>query len=299
MAYSGEVVAIATQTDRAKPYPLAVGVGYVCGLVLVNIGLTLTANWLDWTLYTLVRDLRWAAMVLWGILLLSAILASFSTRGREARLPLGHLLDGSPWPRSARRVWMGLLGVAAAAVLLPLIPSSPRGLSLHSGPPGESTGEGPSPRYVTQLAFDGTSDAWSRGRPSVDLAGWVYAPLSGPYHFELTAVGSTLLEVDGVALLGFGDQEAKVRIPWATDPSGARRAAADLVAGFHRIVLSYRPPDDVMYAVLRWTPRYLTKPRPIPGRYLLPDETPSGNPLAGQNEVTPLPRSGSRSSHVS
>ena len=190
MAYSGEVVAIAAQTDRAKPYPLAVGVGYVCGLVLVNIGLTLTANWLDWTLYTLVRDLRWAAMVLWGILLLWAILASFSTRGREARLPLGHLLDGSPWPRSARRVWMGLLGVAAAAVLLPLIPSSPRGLSLHSGPPGESTGEGPSPRYVTQLAFDGTSDAWSRGRPSVDLAGWVYAPLSGPYHFELTAVGS-------------------------------------------------------------------------------------------------------------
>jgi hypothetical protein len=105
------------------------------------------------------------------------------------------------------------------------------------------------------------------------LAGWTYAPVSGPYHFELTSYGDALVEIDGYPLLGFGDHGATLKTNWATDPSGARRAMMHLRAGFHRVRLLYRQPDDRAHVALRWFAPHQTRPRRIPPRYLLPDGT--------------------------
>ena len=266
MAYSGEVVAIAAQTDRAKSYPLAVGVGYVCGLVLVNIGLTLTANWLDWTLYTLVRDLRWAAMVLWGVLLLWAILASFSTRGRGGQASPG---------TSARRLPLAAVratrvdGAARRCVgrrVLSLIPSSPRWpvtsqqLALGAGP---------------TRAFP--QEDWSSPR-SMHVGNGAGSTCHCPDRIISSSPRSAVRSSRWTVLRFWGSEIRRRRSGYPRRrirpaPAGRRRISWQGFTGScsptgHR-TMSCTPCSC-------WTPRYLTKPRPIPGRYLLPDETPSG-----------------------
>jgi hypothetical protein len=100
---------------------------------------------------------------------------------------------------------------------------------------------------------------------TVALDGWIYAPIGGPYHFELTAGGDALLELDGVPHLGLGDHGATLSTPWATDPvTGARRAEIGLGAGFHRLTLIYRRHLGPARLRLRWAPPYLTRYRVIP-----------------------------------
>ena len=206
-----------------------------------------------------------------------AALASASSAVRRAGLPLGGLLDPMPWPRAAHRVWVALLALAAIAVLLPAIfRPSPRGVSLRAGQAWSSAAAEVPARTVARFAFQAAQSSRPERPLSVVLTGWTYAPVPGPYHFELTSDGDALLEIDGYALLGFGDHGATLKTPWATDRSGARRAMKHLPAGFHRVRLLYRQPADRAHIALRWFAPYQTRPQEIPPRYLLPDGTSSG-----------------------
>jgi hypothetical protein len=268
---------LASARDRAGVKPMVAALGCVVGLVLAAVGLQLVVNRLDWTLYPLVHDLRRVAFLLWAGLLVWAALASASSAVRRAGLPLGRLLDPMPWPRAAHRVWIALLALAAIAVLLPAIfRPSPRGVSLRAGQAWSSGAAEVPARTVARFAFQAAPSSQPERPLSVVLAGWTYAPVPGPYHFELTSYGDALLEIDGYALLGFGDHGARLKTPWATDRSGARRAMKHLPAGFHRVRLLYRQPDDRAHLALRWFAPYQTRPQEIPPRYLLPDGTSSG-----------------------
>jgi hypothetical protein len=253
---------------------MVAALGCVVGLVLAGVGLGLVVNRLDWTFYTLVHDLRWAAFLLWAALLGWAALASVSSAVRRAGLPLGRLLDPAPWPRAPHRVWVALLALAAIAVLLPaMFRSSPRGVSLRAGQAWSSAVAEVPARTVARFAYQAAQSTRPERPLSVVLTGWTYAPVSGPYHFELTSYGDALVEIDGYPLLGFGDHGATLKTNWATDPSGARRAMMHLRAGFHRVRLLYRQPDDRAHVALRWFAPHQTRPRRIPPRYLLPDGT--------------------------
>jgi hypothetical protein len=254
--------------------PVAVAVGCVVALALAGVGLGLVVNRLDWALYTLVRDLPWAAFALWAGLLVWSGLASASSAVRRAGLPLGRLLDPSPWPRVAHRVWVVLVVLTAAAALLPsVLRPSPRGVSLGVGQSWSAAGPEVPGRAVPSFAFRGASPPRAERPLSVVLTGWTYAPLSGPYHFELASYGDALVEIDDRPLLGLGQHGATLVTNWVTDPSGARRAQVQLETGFHRVRLLYRQPDAHAHAALRWLPPYHSRPRQIPLRYLLPDGT--------------------------
>ena len=276
---------LASARDRARASHVAAGLGLVVALVLAALGFQLVVNRLDWALYTLVRDLRWAAFLLWAGLLVWSLLASVSGAVRRVGLPLGRLLDPSPWPRGAHRAWVGALALAAIAVLVPaLLRPSPRGVSLHVGQAWSSAAAEVPARTVPRFAFLGAPSPPSERPLGVVMAGWTYAPAPGPYHFELTAYGDALVEIDGRPLLGLGQHGAKLETNWVTDPSGARRAMISLAAGFHRVRLLYRQPADRAHLALRWLAPYQTRPRQIPLRYLLPDgtspETREGRALA-------------------
>ncbi len=267
---------LASAGDRAGVRPMVAALGCVVALALAGVGLQLVVNRLDWALYPLVSDLRRVAFLLWAGLLAWAALACASSAVRRAGLPLGRLLDPAPWPRAAHRVWVALLALAAIAVLLPAIyRPSPRGVSLRVGQAWSSAAaEVPAPT-VARFAFQAAQSSQPERPLSVVLAGWTYAPVPGPYHFELTSYGDALVEIDGYALLGLGDHGATLKTSWATDRSGARRASIHLPAGFHRVRLLYRQPDDRAHLALRWVAPYQTRPQEIPPRYLLPDGTSS------------------------
>ena len=263
-------------TPRYPPTlnPVAVGVGCVVALVLVSFGLAQASNMVSWTLYTLAGDLYVPALLLWVALLLWAGVASVSDRVRRAGLPFGCLLGAPPCSRIVRWTWLGLIAVAAAAALFPgMVPSSRRGLTLRVGQPWRSTAAADAGRLVTRLTLGDRVPAWSPA-PHVALSGWIFAPVSGEYHFELAARGDALLEVDGAPFMGVGDHGVEISRGWATDPSGARRAEGRLDRGFHQIALFYRPGEGPAGLRLRWTAPDVTRPRPIPVRYLLPDGTP-------------------------
>ena len=197
-----------------------------------------------------------------------------SDRVRRAGLPFGCLLGAPPCSRIVRWTWLGLIAVAAAAALFPgMVPSSHRGLTLRVGQPWRSTAATDAGRLVTRLTLGDRAPAWSPA-PHVVLSGWIFAPVSGDYHFELEARGDALLEVDGEPFLGLGAHGAEISRGWATDPSGARRAEGSLDWGFHQIALFYRPGEGPAGLRLRWTAPDITRPRTIPVRYLLPDGTP-------------------------
>ena len=250
--------------------PEAVGLGCVLGLVGASVALELAVDQLDWTLYTLVQDLRWAAIGLWAALLLWAGLAAAS--GAVRRLELLRPLGGAPRPRAVRRVWAAGLALAALLVLLPwLVPVPPRGLSLRGGQAWGSAAPGVPATRVRGLQLDG-AERRARAMP-VALTGWIFAPVSGAYHFRLAAAGDARLEIDGAPLLGLGEHQATIETRWATDPDGARRAETRLGAGFHRIAVFYRTREDAPRLSVRWTPPLLTRYRQVPVRYLLPDDT--------------------------
>jgi hypothetical protein len=256
---------------------MVAALGYVVTLVLATVSLEFVVNRLDWTLYPLVRDLRKVAFLLWAGLLAWAALASASSAVRRAGLPLGRLLDPMPWPRAAHRVWLALVVLAGIAVLIPAVfRPSPRGVSLRVGQVWSSAAAEVPARTVARFAFQAAQSSRPERPLSVVLAGWTYAPVPGPYHFELASYGDALLEIDGYALLGFGDHGATLKTSWATDRSGARRAMIHLRAGFHRVRLLYRQPDNHAHLAVRWFAPYQTRPQPIPTRYLLPDGTSSG-----------------------
>ena len=125
-----------------------------------------------------------------------------SDRVRRAGLPFGCLLGAPPCSRIVRWTWLGLIAVAAAAALFPgMVPSSHRGLTLRVGQPWRSTAATDAGRLVTRLTLGDRAPAWSPA-PHVVLSGWIFAPVSGDYHFELEARGDALLEVDGAAVPG-------------------------------------------------------------------------------------------------
>ena len=265
---------LASARDRPSASHVAAGLGCVVMLVLAALGLQLLVNRLDWALYSLVRDLRWAAFLLWAGLLAWAALASASGAVRRAGLPLGRLLDPSPWPRAAHRVWVAVLALATIAVLLPAVfRPSPRGVSLRLGQDWSSAAAEAPASVVPRFELRGASPAGSERPLSVVMAGWTYAPVPGAYTFELTAYGDALVEIDGQPLLGLGNHGATLQTPWATDPSGARRAMTQLRAGFHQVRLLYRRPADRAHLALRWFAPYQARPRQIPLRYLLPAGT--------------------------
>lgn len=265
---------LASAGDRTSASHVAAGLGCVVLLVLAAVGLQLVVNRLDWALYTLVRDLRWTAFLLWAGLLGWAALASASSAVRRAGLPLGRLLDPSPWPRAAHRLWVAVLVLAVVAALLPAVfRPSPRGVSLRVGQAWSAAAAEVPASLVPRFELGDASPARPERPLSVVVAGWTYAPVSGSYHFALTAHGDALVEIDGRPLLGLGDHGATLHTHWATDPSGARRAAIGLERGFHRVRLLYRQPADRANLALRWFAPYQTRPRQIPLRYLLPDGT--------------------------
>jgi hypothetical protein len=173
-------------------------------------------------------------------------------------------------------VWVALVALTAVAVLLPaVLRPSPRGVSLRVGQAWSLTGtaaQAPA-TVVPRFEFLGASPAPSDRPLSVVITGWTYAPVPGPYHFELAAHGAALVEIDDRPLLGLGQHGATLVTNWVTDPSGARRAQVQLETGFHRVRLLYRQPDAHAHAALRWLPPYHSRPRQIPLRYLLPDGT--------------------------
>jgi hypothetical protein len=243
-----------------------------CALVLAaaSIGLALNANRLDPTLYTLVRDLPWAGIGVWGACMAWSVARSNSPwRCR--------MVDAAVWPRASRFVaWGVALALAVAAILSPrAIAYSERGLSLRVVGGAGSTGAGGPPRLVPRIAFDETSGPpWTEFPLAAAIDGWVYAPIGGRYHFELTAWGDALLGLDGAPHLGVGDHGATLRTPWATDPAtGARRAAIDLEMGFHRLTLVHRRHPGGVRLRLRWAPPYLSRYRAIPRDFLLAGET--------------------------
>jgi hypothetical protein len=256
--------------------PVAAGLACVVTLILAAVGLQLIANRLDWTLYALVHDLRWAAFALSVPLFLWSALASVSSAVWRAGLPLGRLLDPLPWPRVPHRVWVALLVLAGIAVLIPVVfRPSPRGVSLRVGQAWPPVAAEVPARGASRFAFHGAAPPRPERPLSVVMAGWTYAPVSGPYHFELTANWDALVEVDDYPLVGLGSHGATIETPWATDPSGARRTVIQLRAGFHRVRLLYRQPAELAHVALRWVAPYQTRAMPIPPRYLLPDETSS------------------------
>jgi hypothetical protein len=243
-------------------------VGCVLVLAATSICLALNANRLAPTLYTLVRDLPWAGIGVWGACTAWSVARSYGPWRRRTA-------DAAAWPRASRRVaWGVALALAVAAILAPrAVAYSERGLSLRVR--GGSTGaEGP-PRLVPRIAFDEASGPpWTEFPLTAAIDGWVYAPIGGRYHFELTAWGDALLELDGAPHLGVGDHGATLRTPWATDPAtGARRAAIDLEMGFHRLTLVHRRHPNGASLRLRWAPPYVSRYRAIPRDFLLAGET--------------------------
>jgi hypothetical protein len=263
-----------TQRDRSSLNPVAVALGCVATLALASFGLDRAADSLSWTYFTLATDLRLAAVCLWTALLLWAGLASVSDRARRAGLPLSCLLGRPPCPRVVRWVWVGLILLAAAAAAFPgIVPTSRQGFTLRVGQPWRGTAATDRGRLVTRLSLGDTAPPWVPA-PHVVLSGWIFAPVSGDFHFELAAHGDALLEVDGAPFLGVNAHGAEITREWATDETGARRASGELRAGFHRVTLFYRPGEGPAGVRLRWTPPHVDRPRSIPVRYLLPDGTP-------------------------
>ena len=241
---------------------------YLVVLAVISIALALAVNWLDWTVYTLVRDLPWTAVVAWGV---GTALARVQRRW-PSKVPL---VDPFAWPSTTRRAVAGTAFVLATlAVLAPLaFSASWSGLSLRVAKAWRSTeSDGPA-RLVSRLHFDDTSGHPWAGRPlAIALTGWVYAPIEGQYHFELNVRGDALLEIDGIPFMGRGEHGANLRTPWATDSkTGARRAAIDLQSGFHRVTVSHRLQAGPARFGLRWTPPYLTRYRSIRADFLLAD----------------------------
>ncbi len=262
--------------DRPSLNPVAVGLGCVVALGLSSVGLARASDSLGWTLYTLATDLWLAALLLWAALLAWAGVASVSQRARRAGLPLACLLGRSPCPPMVRWTWLGLMVLASAATAIPgMVPSAPQGLTLRVGQPWRGTATTDPGRLVTRPTLGDAAPPWAPA-PHVVLSGWIFAPVSGDYHFELAALGDALLEVDGAPFLGVNAHGAEITRVWATDPSGARRAAGALGAGFHRLTVSYRPGEGPAGVRLRWMPPDTGRPRSIPVRYLMPDGTPPG-----------------------
>ena len=171
-------------------------------------------------------------------------------------------------------MWVTIVALAAALVLLPAVfRPSPLGVSLRVGQAWPSAAPEVPADTVPRFAFQGASSPRQERPLSVVIAGWTYAPVPGPYHFELAAHGDALVEIDGRPLLGLGQHGATLETNWMTDPSGARRAQVHFRTGFHQVRLLYRQPDDHAHVALRWFPPYHSRPRQIPPRYLLPDET--------------------------
>ena len=265
---------VETQRSGQIPNPVAVGIGCVVGLMLISFALARSANSVSWTLYTLADDLSLASLLLWLSLLLWASLASVFQPVRRAGLPFGCLLGAPPCRRVERWTWLGLMVLAAGAASFPgMVPSSHLGLTLRVGQPWRSVAASDPGRLVTRLALGVQTPPWTP-TPHVALSGWIFAPVSGEYHFELAALGDALLEVDGEPFLEVGAPGVEMSRAWVTDPSGARRAEGKLAAGFHRVRLFYRQGDGTAAVRLRWTPPYVARPRPIPVRYLLADGTP-------------------------
>jgi hypothetical protein len=262
------------QRDRPSLNPVAVGLGCVATLALASFGLDRAADSLSWAYYTLATDLRLAALLLWTALLLWAGVASVSERARRAGLPLACLLGRPPCPRLVRWTWLGLMVLAAGAAAFPgMVPSSQRGVTLRVGQPWRGTAATDRGQLVTRLTLGDAVPPWTPA-PHVVLSGWIFAPVSGDYHFELAAHGDALLEVDGAPFLGLNVHGAEITREWATDETGARRASGPLGTGFHRLTLFYRPGEGPAGVRLRWTPPYVDRPRSIPVRYLLPEGTP-------------------------
>jgi len=164
--------------------------------------------------------------------------------------------------------------LAAVTAAFPgMVPSSRQGLTLRVGQPWRSTAATEPGRLVTRLSLGDTAPPWTPA-PHVVLSGWIFAPVSGDFHFELAAHGDALLEVDGAPFLGVNAHGAEITREWATDETGSRRASGELRAGFHRVTLFYRPGEGPAGVRLRWTPPHVDRPRSIPVRYLLPDGTP-------------------------
>jgi hypothetical protein len=239
-------------------------------LAVASICLALNVHRLDATLYTLVRDLPWAGIVAWVACMALAV----TRRASTARLRVANGTT-APW-LSSRAAWGVMLTLAAAAVVAPrMFAHAERGLSLRVTDGWRGAAVAGSPRLVSPLAFDETSGPpWTERPLTVALDGWVYAPVGGEYHFELTAGGDALLELDGVPHLGLGDHGATLRTNWATDPAtGARRAARRLETGFHRLTVIHRHRVGPTRLRVRWVPPYITRYRSIPKDFLLAGET--------------------------
>jgi hypothetical protein len=262
---------------------VAACLGRALVLAATSIGLALNVNYLDWTFYTLVRDLPWAGVVVWGV----GMALAWIQRHGSSRLPPA---DRSVWLRVTGGM---MLALAAAAILVPgFLGRSERGLSLRVTDSWRSTDVGgPPSRRVSRISFDQAGGPpWTERPLTVALDGWLYAPVGGRYHFELTARGDALLELDGLPHLGLGDHGATLETAWATNmATGARRAAIDLDRGFHRLALFYRRHPEPARLRLRWTPPYVTRYRTIPEAYLL-----AGAPSAERHEGRALALLGRR-----
>jgi hypothetical protein len=73
-------------------------------------------------------------------------------------------------------------------------------------------------------------------------------------------------------VLHVGDPEAPGPAHEPADGTVVRRAPANVLKGFRRIMIVSRQPVGDAHLVLRWTPPDLTGSRAIPAYYLLPDD---------------------------
>jgi hypothetical protein len=162
--------------------------------------------------------------------------------------------------------------VTAAAILLPhLLPASGSGLSLRVGSTGPPSADAPSTRIAGPVLDE--SVGAGAGRPlHATVAGWVFLPWTGEYHFALSVRGDARLEIDGAVVTCGSSHEAAGPPPSIADVTEVRCAPANLLKGFRRIMIAYRRRAGDAHLLLRWAPPSLTGFRAIPAYYFLPDD---------------------------
>ena len=239
-------------------------------LLVPTLGVTLRLEHLGWLPYTLVRDLPWAGALL-ALLTLGAAVANRLAPARVARLVRA----------SSRMTYWRAAGfiVLASATLLVALPEvmSPvePGLTLRIGTAWRAPDPVVPPRRVERLSLGPhTGAGWQRGEAfTATLAGWIYAPLTGPYDFAVGAEDGAVLEVDGRRVVRYGrTPEAESQGSTSNPERGLHRGRVWLVAGLHRLEVASVHGSGEPRLHVRWIPPRTTSIRRIPGSLLIPDD---------------------------